>query len=123
MVLAIVGSAERFWTPDKETEARHYIRSFIIAKEPDLVISGECPKGGVDIWAREIATELGYPFMGLEPEKERWQPNGYKERNLKIAKLCSILLRVVSKTSTTYGSGWTKDRAEELGKTVYETVI
>ena len=44
---------------------------------------------------------------------------GFAERNMKIAEMCVCLVRIASTTTSTYGSGWTADRAEELGKDVY----
>lgn len=47
-----------------------------------IVISGECPKGGVDIWAKDIALEMLYGYEGYTPAQNNW--DGYKTRNLKI---------------------------------------
>lgn len=45
-------------------------------------------------------------------------PGGYRERDEKIAQDCTHLLRLACRQATTYGSGWTADRAEQLGRIV-----
>lgn len=50
------------------------------------VVSGECYLGGIDIWAKEIATKkwkIGY--QGFPSAKLNWA-EGYKPRNLQIAR-------------------------------------
>ena len=44
-------------------------------------------------------------------------------RNLLIAQACDVLVRIVATNSTTYGSGWTRDRAAGMGKQVVEYVV
>ena len=48
-----------------------------IIQEPIVLVSGHCPKGGVDIWAEEIADELGikkeiYPAEADKEGKYHW---------------------------------------------------
>lgn len=86
------------------------------------VLSGGA--AGVDTWAREVAAHrFGWftwngRFVEHLPAHPRWEPDGYKVRNLLIAADCTHLLRIYRPGSRTYGSGWTADRAEELGKVV-----
>lgn len=87
------------------------------------IISGESPRGGVDMFAHNYADHLGMEFKGYPPKNNRWEPEGYKERNEAIAQRCDVLYRVAVRDSKTYGSGWTADRAEALGKPVFRFYI
>ena len=60
----------------------------------DKIVSGECPLGGVDVWAHEAADELGVPFIGFAPKSATWE-GGYKPRNLMIAKVSRIVHCIV----------------------------
>lgn len=110
--LAIVGSVS-FTDPQAWQEAERLIRAAIKNLKPDKVISGGAR--GIDQLGVRIAKELGIPTEEFLPKNQRWAPEGFKERNLLIAKSCTHLLRISSKESKTYGSGWTHDRAKELG--------
>ncbi len=117
-ILAIVGSKEADWDEETIPYVKGIIEWTILDEDPDVVVSGACPKGGVDIWAIEIAEKMGYTTVEFPPENNRWQPAGYKDRNIRIAKACTELLRIKSRRSRTNGSGWTADRAAEMGKHV-----
>jgi hypothetical protein len=82
--VGIVGSEAAKFTSETAAAARGLIRGIILAEPCDLVVSGECHLGGIDIWAREIAQELGVPFRGHPPKTRSWA-TGYKPRNLLIA--------------------------------------
>lgn len=117
--LAIVGSSKAH-----EEESLEIIRDYIRNLMPDLIVSGECPKGGVDIYAREEATRQGIAFLIFPPFMLQWDgESGYKARNRKIVKNCTHLLRINSRRSKTFGSGWTANFARELGKTVFEEEV
>jgi hypothetical protein len=94
MRIGIVGSEAAKFTPETEEEARHWIRVMIEGAE--LVISGECHLGGVDIYAKEEALAAGIPFLPCPPMRLQWN-GGYKERNLKIAKCSDILVCITVK--------------------------
>lgn len=90
----------------------------------------EAPRGiisggalGIDSLAAEMAKEYDIPFSVHLPKNNRWEPEGYKERNTSIAEDCTHLLCIRTQQSTTYGSGWTADLAERLGKTVWRVKI
>lgn len=83
MRIGIVGAEEAKFTPETEAKARHVIRSLIAGAE--LVISGECPLGGIDIYAHEEADAAGIPFLPCPPATNRWH-DGFRPRNLKIAR-------------------------------------
>jgi hypothetical protein len=85
----------------------------------EILVSGHCPKGGVDIWAEEIADELGikkeiYPTEVNQWEDKNYGPRiiinpsdigkdnvlkGYKSRNIQIAEACDMLYCIVPRTT------------------------
>lgn len=63
------------------------------------VLSGHSPVGGVDIWAEEIAEELGVSTDIKIPKVQRWDGGyGYKARNLDIARESDIVHVVLADT-------------------------
>jgi hypothetical protein len=141
--LAVVGS-QKISRGHAET-AWVVIEGLIRMWSPDVVISGGAT--GIDSVAEAVAKGLGYVPLApdgetparctgcppekwlqiFEPEVRQWDPlgqYGFKARNEDIAKTCDVLVRIVKKDDqTTYGSGWTADRAEELGKDVYRIYL
>jgi hypothetical protein len=133
MKLAIVGS-QAISRAQGET-AWFIIEGLIAVYDPSVVISGGAT--GIDSVAEAVAKNLGYvPVEEMHintdypkqlniytPEVKSWDPvgqYGYKARNDDVAKACDVLWRVAKKDrQTTYGSGWTADRAEGLGKDVH----
>jgi predicted Rossmann fold nucleotide-binding protein DprA/Smf involved in DNA uptake len=118
VLLAVVGSTNV--TDDQVDLASKIIRGFYMER-PRMVISGGAV--GIDSLAVTIAEYYDIPTKLYLPENNRWEPMGFKERNLKIANSCTNLLCIRTSQSTTYGSGWTADRAEEMGKTVWRVTI
>lgn len=122
MRLAIVGST-KFKDPQAMERAENLIRATLDKHNPEAVISGGAP--GIDNLAARVATELGYSKGNLEhdliehlPQTNDWA-NGFKPRNTLIAEQCTHLIRIACRESKTYGSGWTADLAEKLGKPVH----
>lgn len=127
MRLAIVGSV-RFVDPAAPGHARHLINQRIDEHRPAAIISGGA--AGIDTTAEEIARLWGYSENNAEkrlvihrPKNRRWEPDGFKDRNLLIAQECTHLLAIRCRQSVTYGSGWTADQAEKLGKTVWRELL
>lgn len=118
--LAIVGSTNIF-EGKQWNLACLLIESFLRTLDPEEVISGGAR--GIDTAAKLVATGMGLSFKEYLPKVMTWEPFGFKERNLIIATECTHLLSIRSEQSTTYGSGWTADRAEEMGKTVWRVKI
>jgi hypothetical protein len=116
MKRAIVGSVSLAGND----EAYQIINDAFSTWNPDLLISGGA--AGIDSMAEEIAEENDVPTNIFLPKTNNWE-NGYKPRNLKIAKACDVLIRIVAHDSSTYGSGWTRDRAREMGKHTEEYVV
>jgi hypothetical protein len=109
--LAIVGSVELACHP----VAAQLIETVLEVHHPDVVVSGGAP--GIDTMAEAAATRRGLKTEIFRPTVWRWAaPGGFKERNILIAQTCDTLVRIAAVTSTTYGSGWTRDRAKHLGK-------
>lgn len=119
MRLAVVGSSNI--TDHQLFMVETIVKGWIYQYRPSLIISGGAK--GVDRTAEVAANMMGVPTSIYLPLNARWEPEGYKDRNLKIATECTHLLCIRSLQSTTYGSGWTADRAEEMGKTVWRVTI
>jgi len=122
---AIVGSTE-FPERDSMQFARWLIVGAITDLEPDKVISGGAE--GIDTLAEKTAVALGYTeadgtMVVHRPKFRRWEPDGFKARNVLIAKDCTHLLRIYRPGSKTYGSGWTADYAERIGRKVWRVPL
>lgn len=135
-VLAIVGSRD---VPDYQ--AASVIKQAILEHRPSMVVSGGAR--GVDTAGVVIAQELGITTVEFKPKVMTWDatpegepvenmedkgmviivPGGFKQRNERIAEACDCLVRIASPTTKTYGSGWTADRAEQLGKRVFRYTV
>jgi predicted Rossmann fold nucleotide-binding protein DprA/Smf involved in DNA uptake len=116
--LAIVGSV-KFRSPELQWEAERLVWKYIRenGNSIEVMISGGAP--GIDSIAEYYADYYSIPKRIHLPENKRWAPNGFRDRNLKIAGDCTHLLCVRDSASRTYGSGWTSDRAKEMGKVVW----
>jgi len=130
-VLAIVGSRG---VPDYQSES--IIKQTILEHSPRVIVSGG--SGSVDFAAARAAKSMGISLIQFLPSKRTWDwdgtgepedivtangmdiivPGGFKQRNQKIAEMCDCLVRIASMNTKTYGSGWTADYAEKLGKRV-----
>ena len=114
--LAIVGSVSLAGNQD----AYKIIEEVLDRYAPELVISGGAK--GIDSMAAERARAWGIEVWEFLPAFPRWE-DGYKPRNLEIARECDALVRIAARGSRTYGSGWTRDRAAEMGKPTEEFLI
>jgi len=90
--IGIVGHEAKKFTPETEAKAREIIRSLL--SPGDILVSGGCHLGGIDIWAEEIADEMGLEKDIYYPAIQRWQ-GGYKQRNLKITYYSDIVHCIV----------------------------
>jgi hypothetical protein len=116
MKLAVVGSQLKSWKgEDHRLKAITMIRAFLVALEPEFFISGGAD--GVDTWAENLADLYDIPKKIFYPEQQNWL--AYKSRNILIASECEALVSIRSIHSKTYGSGWTADYTESLGKKVW----
>jgi len=80
--IGIVGSEARKFTPVSEARARADIRALL--SPGDVVVSGKCPHGGIDIWSIEEAIKLGLACEEYPPETLDWE-TGFKPRDILIA--------------------------------------
>ena len=98
MKLGIVGHAEDKFTPETKRHAEDAIYDAIAWHEPEVIVSGRCPMGGVDIYAEEIAKRLEIPTIIHAPKIHQWDgPGGFKERNEAIARDADLVLCIVVK--------------------------
>lgn len=107
MIYGIVGSEQAKFTSETENLAREVIKGMLTAN--DSVASGECHLGGIDIYAKEIALELGIPYKGYPPRKLQWE-GGYKQRNMLIAKNSDIVVCITVKELPENYTGMRFDR-------------
>jgi hypothetical protein len=78
---------------------------------------------GIDAMAKRICDEAVRACQALKPETRKWEPDGYKARNIKIANIADQMLCIRHPGSSTYGSGWTANYMESLGKPVTRVLI
>lgn len=124
-ILAIVGST-RFTCPKGIRIASDIISATLNARRPDIICSGGSPYGGVDALAQVAARGRRIEFVPFPPAHRLWtHPHGgFKQRNDELAGYCTRLLRIhcwhtrACTHRRTYGSGYTADVAEALGKSV-----
>ena len=122
MILAVVGSTMLVGNSEAYDRILDAFRKY----NPDGFTSGGAP--GIDSMAEEYARKcFRLPedrIFIFKPTVHRWDgPGGFKERNLLIAQQCDALVRIVSSKTKTYGSGWTRDRAAEMGKPTEDFVV
>lgn len=147
MILGIVGSEAAKFTPITEAMARKAIRGAIGTFQATKVCSGECPIGGIDIWAKEEVIALLGPdaYIGFPPKYHRWGGNdGYMARNKLIAETSHVVVCfTVAKLPENYvvkgwefycyhcgtdkhiksGGCWTTKYARSIGKTGFTVTL
>jgi Domain of unknown function (DUF4326) len=129
--LAVVGSKQ---LPNRLVPlARAVVLDELLRLRPERVVSGGAR--GIDTVAATVARALGFdpphqlvellptPMPDPPPAASAFQRGGFARRNHKIATTCTGLLRLASVTNPTYGSGWTADLAERLGKPVARILL
>lgn len=110
-VLCIVGSSSI-----KRTKGViKLLKAIFEVEQPYKFISGGCV--GIDTIAEEVATMYVDDMEIYEPRVRNWH-DGFKPRNLRMAQDCTIMYVIRDVNSNSYGSGWTSDKAEKLGKPV-----
>lgn len=88
----------------------------------DAVVSGGAD--GIDKLAVDIAEALNIVTIVHYPKVKIWDaPGGLRDRNELIAQDSDRLLCIRCTASTSYGSGWTADRAVALGKQVERILL
>lgn len=90
IVLGIVGAEAKKFLPDWELWARRRILESLKRYKPYLVVSGDCPLGGIDKWAIEEAKKVGIDTREFPPEHNSWE--FFKARNVQIAEISDVVL-------------------------------
>lgn len=122
MKIAIVGADEKKWKSKFLIIVAKQLIEKILKDNPGCtLVSGACPKEGVDIWAEEVADKLGVPKEIYIPESNEWK--GYRKRNIEIAEVCDKLACIEPYRRNHSGGMWTMKYAEKLGKPVRLFVI
>jgi len=122
MKLAIVGSRQ-LWGSRAAAEAICFV---IEEWRPTMVVSGGAigvDKMGVHIAKFVYKLAIKEHLPQVAQFEDHGKLRGYRSRDLLIAEECDALLRVVWEHSTSYGSGWTRDRAKEMGKQTLEVKV
>lgn len=100
MTAGIVGHEGAKFTPAMEGRARGLIVKILNLRDDDgllrfdRIVSGDCPLGGVDLWARQEAEAQGRPFVGFPPASDDWA-GGFKPRNIQIAEASDVVYSIV----------------------------
>jgi YspA, cpYpsA-related SLOG family len=119
MRLAIVGSRSLDGNPDALRVVRTVLDAYQARHAALVVISGGAI--GIDRMAAAEARRRGLQVIEHLPAGTTWRD--FRERNLRIAQDCDELLRIADTRSRTYGSGWARDRARDLGRPTTEYTI
>jgi len=93
MKIAIVGAEENKWTEKQKEKAKDFIRTLLCEasqiegafnNKEVILVSGHSPKGGVDVWAENIAKELGIKTEIYAPEVNQWNDKWVSREELTI---------------------------------------
>ena len=137
MRILIVGPQADQWKTEYKEKAIQEIYRILSLNYIDgiIYICGECPYGGIDIWAKEVTIKLGIKIESYPPATKDWR--GYSQRNKLMAKICNICYCIVPwnplvKCHYHYpyflqhpqnGGCWTRKYANKLGKETHLVVI
>jgi len=113
LTIVIVGSEQKKWSYHKESICRALIKEFMEEHPDELYISGECHRGGVDQWVKEIAHNLNKRYKGYPPKERKWYY--YKKRNIKMAEIGDVVIDL-EPFGFTSGGTWTANYAKSIGK-------
>uniref|UniRef100_A0A6H1ZV72 Uncharacterized protein n=1 Tax=viral metagenome TaxID=1070528 RepID=A0A6H1ZV72_9ZZZZ len=93
MKIGIGGPEEPGWTREQKEKVKMRIETIFYyhgyPQESSItLLSGHC--SGVDIWAEEIAKEMGIKTVIFKPQIKQWHDfqllKGYRSRNIDVAK-------------------------------------
>lgn len=94
-VTAIIGSRAKFWGGRAE-QAMDFIEGYLDAWPRDeLVISGESPGGGVDIWVKQACQRLGISYVGY-PAAEGHTADDFHRRNEQMAQEATTVVAILA---------------------------
>jgi len=144
MKIGIIGHGQEKFTEKSKQKAITLIIDILQSKHLPIVVSGHSPVGGIDIWAEDVAHDLGLEMDLKIPKQHIWNSEyGYKQRNLDIAKDSDeVHIILVDKYHSNYngmrfktcyhchtdnhiksGACWTGKQAQKLGKKVFWHII
>ena len=121
MKIGIVGPSLPKWKSKEQIDkAKREIERILVEynrnREDAILVSGHCPKGGVDTWAEIVADSLGVTKEIYPAEVNKWEDKneafgfsawivkkGYKSRNIQIAEACDVLYCIVPHTAPPKG--------------------
>src|SRR5437867_3468786 len=95
MRIGIVGHEAAKFTDQTRAAASEAITNIIVRERPITVVSGGCHLGGIDKWAVMQAEARGCQTLTYLPAHRRWEPDGYKARNICIAEKSDIIYNIV----------------------------
>lgn len=78
---------------------------------------------GVDSLGEQLADSWWYRKCIFPPKNSRWEPEGFKERNELVAQVATWGLGIRCESSSSFGTGWTTQRIEQLGKPIERYLI
>ena len=134
LILTVVGSEKRYWTKPQTSIAKKFLDEFVYRAKHGLLIlppfehprdedidyhnfsfiedfegcSGECPKGGVDIWFRQACEKHQVPFHPMPPEVNSWNDRagkrGYKSRNTAMARFGDVCIDIEPQWKPIFGA-------------------
>jgi hypothetical protein len=96
--VGIIGNGADKFTAAQAACVKDLIRSLLSDPRVIVVVSGRSPMGGVDLWAEEIAGELGITLDIKAPRVYSWSDGyGYRARNLDIARASDVVHVIVAR--------------------------
>lgn len=130
MKIAIVGAEEKAWGVIARFKAQNTILNLLTELKPDILVSGHCPAGGVDIWAEGYAYLLGIQTEIYPPEINHWKDRkgklGFESRNKLIAANFDnlyVISPVKNNVPLWNGGEWTAEYAEKSSYKDYKVRI
>lgn len=115
MILAVFGSV----IIEPRDEILKFLKLLFLEKNPNGFVSGGAE--GVDTISESLFKRL-FPYREIyvyEPIVRKWDhPKGFKWRNKKIGRKGDEGVCIRHESSESYGSGWTADYMEGIGKPV-----
>lgn len=86
IVLGVVGVERAKLTYEREIALRLHLSLWFNEVRPDMVVSGACHLGGVDLIAIEVAREMSINWHEFAATNHQWSGfGGYEARNKMIA--------------------------------------
>jgi hypothetical protein len=91
------------------------IREFLDLLDPYLVISGRCPRGGVDIHTEDECKRQRRLFQAYPPKENNWE-YGFMPRNMQMVIDGTHFLDIEIEGQKRSGGYWVYQEANKLNK-------